>query len=1299
MWDVVGQASSKEVQNHIKTFQAFNFDPSVAFDGTIVRIPLRTKAQAEKSKIVDREVTTNQISEALSLLGHEVKQGGLLFLKHVRKMSVRVDNRVLWQVEMQGHDTASIGARNNLSIDFKALFVPVAPTESNDSVSRTFQLDIRFTEGALDTTFSYLIHHLMKRSSGNPELDSWARGKKLFSWVAIAAPISGISCSDPFRGRLFSVLRLPIETSQPVHIHGLFSITPDRGRLSSSGQTPGYEDMETKWNDHMFGTCVAQAWASLLVTRSVDSWRAEGFALWPRIESAPTAVWTKLDDLVLGITLRDDLPVWKSSSRCVRMTEAFFDTGTGDIEKTYGPSLASIRLPAVYPSSSLLRKAKLLAARYGRTPRFISPKEVRLYLTRPADHGYMPSEYTQTLLRYCLLDAINKEINNAAKTMVYTEIAGLKLWPMIGGSCSSLDKNCLLLPRDNDEMLLFQTARPNETLDLGQLHDAVVTLIREDVGKTSQPQGSVITLIREDVAKPTLKAIRLRGLDDLSVDWSFMYPLAAIDQPGQTSMPRSGAHNKVLNQIWKWICLRYKDEKVIPLSLQKLWLLPTLGSHVRQLASKDRALPVLVVQKDEALYRILTTAWDKKKVAEAQILECDVLPVASVKLLRAQVASKSSVSVASSDHLETLLPWLVSNKERFGGLQDPQKGALLHEIAALMLKATPSTNTPSWRLAIAGGLRQLPLFNCMNPDALCQRWATARTSLDSQIIAVIAPKLLPAVPLPLGFALFQFSTKDEKDIQKTLALLEDMALATLLFEHLIPCAFQVHDPEVQNSGFENARYALADFTLENSRNPSAAWIYLVGGASIIPLDLAPDGQRQYRWLRELVNPSSALAKLYFEDEDVYPERQFFQKHSPSLVKCGIKTETAWDTPLHRVRCYANRTDLGQVLKRVQQLLAMPVDPKLASNETVTNEIRNLKWLPCMSRGEERLRPLSPGECRGADERDLVDLALGVLDLQVPSAWKKLFGWHQPIGIKTLHCQLDRCLVEDRYTQIDQVLDYVYQYWGSSSLRSKRYIFGSRGTYLHPDQACLPNSMLHRFPLAPYLQEVDMTFALKHSDLLSDLGVLEEPTLDEVLRIQQTLADQNQGLLKAAADMDVMLSLLEIASRLPEGEQDLTKIMVPDTEQILRFRSELVSGDRSLAINMPDVHFTHPSVSSELIRGLHIESPVQQATRLEIELHDDDDDEYVPQEKLTTIIADTLSRYPVESTFGEFLANAEDCQASKLAWILDTCKEGSYASTLLLTPEMSTLQGPSLFVWNDQGNPSYIMLQRTFSRVY
>lgn len=76
-------------------------DFSKALNGTIIRIPLRTKAQAAQSKIVQKEVTVEDIIKALTVLGREVREGGLLFLKHVRTMIVRVDNEVIWEAHLK----------------------------------------------------------------------------------------------------------------------------------------------------------------------------------------------------------------------------------------------------------------------------------------------------------------------------------------------------------------------------------------------------------------------------------------------------------------------------------------------------------------------------------------------------------------------------------------------------------------------------------------------------------------------------------------------------------------------------------------------------------------------------------------------------------------------------------------------------------------------------------------------------------------------------------------------------------------------------------------------------------------------------------------------------------------------------------------------------------------------------------------------------------------------------------------------------------------------------------------------
>lgn len=205
-WDVVENRDSEELQNHLRTFGAFSLDTSVPLDGTIIRIPLRTGAQATESKIVQKEVTTEHIKEALALLGKEVRQGGLLFLKHVRRMTVRIDDEVMWEVQMQdrdlGHQRFAFIAgmnrsarltcnsvRNELTADFKSLYVHGAANGDLHRVSKSFTLDMSYQEGAEIVSTPYLVHHVMQKSSGNEDLDDWARSKKLFPWVAIGAPL------------------------------------------------------------------------------------------------------------------------------------------------------------------------------------------------------------------------------------------------------------------------------------------------------------------------------------------------------------------------------------------------------------------------------------------------------------------------------------------------------------------------------------------------------------------------------------------------------------------------------------------------------------------------------------------------------------------------------------------------------------------------------------------------------------------------------------------------------------------------------------------------------------------------------------------------------------------------------------------------------------------------------------------------------------------------------------------------------------------------------------------------------
>lgn len=117
-WDVV-KDDCIEVQNHMKTFGSFNeLDLSKGVDQTIIRIPLRTTNQAKVSRIFERVTTTHDIKNALEEFGDEMKEGGLLFLKSICKIIIRIDSNVMAAIEIVDNGSNGLEPRNKILTDF-----------------------------------------------------------------------------------------------------------------------------------------------------------------------------------------------------------------------------------------------------------------------------------------------------------------------------------------------------------------------------------------------------------------------------------------------------------------------------------------------------------------------------------------------------------------------------------------------------------------------------------------------------------------------------------------------------------------------------------------------------------------------------------------------------------------------------------------------------------------------------------------------------------------------------------------------------------------------------------------------------------------------------------------------------------------------------------------------------------------------------------------------------------------------------------------------------------------------------
>ena len=287
------------------------------------------------------------------------------------------------------------------------------------------------------------------------------------------------------------------------------------------------------------------------------------------------------------------------------------------------------------------------------------------------------------------------------------------------------------------------------------------------------------------------------------------------------------------------------------------------------------------------------------------------------------------------------------------------------------------------------------------------------------------------------------------------------------------------------------------------------------------------------------------------------------------------------------------------------------------------------------------------------------------------------GWDQSVPKEVLFQQLDICLNNRDYERVDSLLsvmktDYI------PGLRSKSCILGSHGDYFLPDRVFLTGSRLTLHPLAPYLDEVDGGFAKKHADMLKALDVRPEPSIGDLQYVQRALQASENGQL-SDENLNIAIATLEVATLLEYGPSNFA---IPDRTSILRSLPEIVHGDPDVNGGIANFNFTHARVSEDLIARLRIENSFARATRLAIDFEDEDEDEYAPREKLSNIIKDTLGRYPVEATFNEFLANADDARATKISWMLDECDTGPYESQNLLTNELATSQGPALMVYND-----------------
>uniref|UniRef100_A0A0W0G821 Sacsin/Nov domain-containing protein n=1 Tax=Moniliophthora roreri TaxID=221103 RepID=A0A0W0G821_MONRR len=194
--------------------------------GTIFRFPLRVDPNSEiSSKVVDPE----EIKGLLQTFWKEELEIVLLFLRHISTIEIHeIDAFGTLTVHATCHITRHT---ETLSFDFDDIFASYRLRSCEVVVSRPEERLHKIWQ-ILDASYarehaSSVLFQTLYFNAG-PALEK----NKLSADLALAIPTTGEFSS----GRLFTFLPLPLSTGFPVHVHGLFALTPSRQHLRNNSE-------------------------------------------------------------------------------------------------------------------------------------------------------------------------------------------------------------------------------------------------------------------------------------------------------------------------------------------------------------------------------------------------------------------------------------------------------------------------------------------------------------------------------------------------------------------------------------------------------------------------------------------------------------------------------------------------------------------------------------------------------------------------------------------------------------------------------------------------------------------------------------------------------------------------------------------------------------------------------------------------------------------------------------------------------------------------------------------------------
>jgi sacsin len=198
-YDFVKYADDPEMQSQMEAFKSLVVDPRKPFQGTIIRIPLRTTGHAKASEICDKPTTFAEVANVMRTFASDFGRSGLLFMKNVAKISISVGNdpaiemqisnaeevrKYVYSISLHGLSAAYVCCSHKSFINKG---IQEASSGAVSPFDRSFEVQIESGPTSAKTRTHFIVHHKINNYPADEKLREWCKTQAMIPWVAVAA--------------------------------------------------------------------------------------------------------------------------------------------------------------------------------------------------------------------------------------------------------------------------------------------------------------------------------------------------------------------------------------------------------------------------------------------------------------------------------------------------------------------------------------------------------------------------------------------------------------------------------------------------------------------------------------------------------------------------------------------------------------------------------------------------------------------------------------------------------------------------------------------------------------------------------------------------------------------------------------------------------------------------------------------------------------------------------------------------------------------------------------------------------